>query len=367
MKPDRTEFRGSPNRRSVLKTIGASGIAAYIGTGVGTAGGPEMERVPRVKSGDEVVEWMEVPKRWLQRSEAVKNATQGFTNNRLSEKGIQSVGMVPRNKEIAGKRTFEINVEIDPDKFDGGIPDTYQGEPVKKSEMASDDMGPNCHNDQNYDPMPGGVWIEGDSAAPRGTTFGMVEYNNTFYMLTALHLFGDNNCNNYNIGDDVDQYSQNMGALEGFQTDYDLALCSHDNGIAVSHSIDGESQSWDVKGYASEVSMRDRAAAWNDSYKMMGTSTGIQTGGIGETHKSISNCYTFGGHGARGSADGAAGDSGGPAFAVEGGEAVYLYLHSWGTGGKTNTYNSCADEYTWEKTMGTAAYAINNSGYKIFA
>lgn len=364
--PDNTQNDGTNvavSRRSILKTASVGGFSILAGTQIGSAGGSEKKRVPKVLDGDHVIEWMEVPSAWLDQHHHAKEAKREFTNEMFRKEGVLDSSLVRSPDRYGDKHGFQIEVTINPETFNDDIPERYNGVTVVQEEGSPKDSGPTCYNDQNFDIMPGGAWIEGDYG--RGTSSWEVEYNGNYYIMTAAHLFGAN-CSNYNIGDPAYQYSRRLGSLEGYYTDYDFAICSHDyNGIAPSDDIKGESTTYDIKGVASEASIADRVVSPIDGYRKMGTSSGETTGGIGAKDYSINHCFDFNNEGVRGSADIVEGDSGGPAFSVEDGQAVVLFLCSWGEGGRNSTYNNCSNNYLFNKSAGTAAYRINNLGFRI--
>jgi len=186
-------------------------------------------------------------------------------------------------------------------------------------------------------------------------------------MMTAARLFGTTDpCDGHDIPDPADQYSRDLGYLEGYHTEYDLAICSaSENGIILIDGIKGESSQCDINGYETESKIANRTVTY-DSYRQMGTSTGMKQGQIKSKDKSNADCPTFNDEAVVESCQGADGDLGGPAFSVNGdGEANLIYMHSWSANGTTNDYNSCGGEYESDDTMGTAAYRINNLGYKI--
>jgi hypothetical protein len=353
-------------RRKLLQAVGAGSVALVAHSGVGSAGGDSTKRVPEVKAGDEVLEYMEVPEKWLQQHDKAKRVKRRFNSEWISEDGVLSTELVASDERFGGKPGFQIRMTVDPETFKREAPDEKEGVRVATERGSRDDMRPHCENDQNYDDMPGGVWIEGDSATPRGTSFCEVEYNGTYYMMTAAHLFGTTEpCDGHDIPDPADQFDRDLGYLEGYHTEYDLAICSaSENGIELYDYIYGEDSQWPVKGYETESKISNRVVTTYDSYKQMGTSTGIKDGHIRAKDRSNDECPTFNDEAVVGSCGGADGDSGGPAFSVnEDGEANLIYMHSWGVNGDTDTYDDCGNEYVSDDTMGTAAYRINDVGY----
>lgn len=75
---------------------------------------------------------------------------------------------------------------------------------------------------------------------------------------------------------------------------------------------------------------------------------------------------SFGGEGVRGDAIAAKGDSGAPAFSVHNGEAFVTHMIAAGDtkAGKLSTNSNCANNDPYKKSIGTAAYHLNNIGYQ---
>lgn len=355
------------SRRRLLRSVSAGSVALITQTGVGSAGGHSVIRVPEVVAGDEVLEYMEVPEKWWQQHKNAKQSKRRFNREWIGEDGVLATELTATEERFGGKRGFQILVTVERETFKGEIPDEYEGIRVATKPGSRDNINPNCKNDQNYDYMPGGVWIKGDIS--RGTSFCRVERNGNYYMMTAAHLFGTTDpCDGHDVPDPTEQHSRDMGYLEGYDTEYDLAVCSaSENGINLIDDIHGErGSSWDIKGYEGEPKVADRVASSDDSYRQMGTSTGMQYGSIRSKDRSNDSCPTFNDEAVVGSCEGVDGDSGGPAFSIDDdGKARLIYMHSWEANGDTDTYYRCGDEYSSNATMGTAAYRINDIGYKI--
>lgn len=348
------------SRRRIIQSLGAGGLALRYVSGIGNAKNHGQLRVPKVLSGDDVVEWMEIPKEWWQHHNRVKKANRRFKEKMFQNNGVVGCGMIRSPERYGEKHGFQLEITVDPERFSREIPDRFEGVPVVRNDTTR--YEPVCYNESNYDSMPGGVWTRSDL---RGTSCCKVKYNGNTYMLTAAHLFG-HNCSGYDIGESAYQNSQIFGTLEGYFTDYDLAIVKpRYNDVEVNDNIEGESNNWDIKGYASEPSIATRVISPFDSYRKMGTSTGITTGGIGTKDYSIDHCFDFNNEGVRGGANVNDGDSGGPAFSVDDdGQATMLYTVSWGEDTQ-NDWNSCTESNNYGKCAGTAAYRTNNLGWEI--
>ena len=129
-----------------------------------------------------------------------------------------------------------------------------------------------------------------------------------------------------------------------------------------------QSGSEEQGGYVTENGICERASDAFDGFTKMGCTTGETVGGIGACH--IEDCPNgstsadFHGHGVRGSADVAQGDSGGTGYSRHNGEGFVTHMMTHGCDFKnTNNYMN-ANRY--DMCLGTAAYHINNRHWDVY-
>jgi len=188
-------------------------------------------------------------------------------------------------------------------------------------------------------------------------------------IVTASHVIAEEVCD-FNIdGHFTYQEIENLGEIEDHWHDADVALtdASRNYGTSIKNKIyepDGTVRT--IDGRASSGELDNRAADPFDGYRKIGTTTGKTTGGIGKTGLSTQDCFGYGGEGVRGDAISGPGDSGGPAYSVENGDAYMLYRVTKGQNMDCG-FDTCAgDEGLACKTIGTAAYYVTDTlGYNI--
>lgn len=353
--------RFTDTRRGVLKKLGAGALLPFGNLANKQA---KTEKLPELMNQNGVVKWMEVPKQWAnQKRRAVTvsdNLSQRFSNN----PGVVEVGLIAAPEEYGGKRGLQVELGIDSDKLETELPNNVDGVPVITTERKEAPVDVCVNN--SYDNLPGGVAIWNGNGE-RGTSGWKVEYNGTDCMMTAAHvattdvIYGDKKWDNTveKIGDVVARESRST---------LDLAVI--DANRSIPNTIEGESTTYSIGGWVHEDGICSRASDWYDGYRKIGSTTGKREGGIGKCH--ISDSYdsatpSYGGHGVRGSAAVAEGDSGGPAFSLHDGDAYITHIVTQGDP-KVDDYKDtyCNNEKTtWNKSLGTAAYHINSKGYKI--
>jgi hypothetical protein len=179
-------------------------------------------------------------------------------------------------------------------------------------------------------------------------------------MITAAHTFGD--CN-FTSEDKTYQYSSQIGkAWYGdVRADY-IATDASASGVSITNKIrepDGTIRP--ISGFASEEEISRRVSDYFDGHTKVGVSTGKTTGGLGKKDISVDKCNDLRGEGIRGSTTGAKGDSGGPYYSVENGDAFLLGHHVFGTGGDAGYTVDCGGSRTvMNKSVGMPCYYLSN-------
>jgi hypothetical protein len=356
------------SRRSFLTATGSLGVASL--TGIETVGALTYKRrVPKYFDGDEVVETMKVPQAWIDQDNQAQEALENLNASYMSKDGVMETGLVRSEQTFGGKNGFDIEVVVDETQPTPDLPDAVSGVTVRVKEAKPDNKLLECKNTGNLSDYPGGINIFDDSpdssTRSAGTSGYRVVYEGSEYILTAAHTFED--CG-WSRSDETYQLDYQLGEVYTGDIGADLVLSDASaNNFDIINKIrepDGTFRS--ISGYASESEISNRVSDFFDGYRKIGIATGKTTGGLGKKDITKDNCYDLRGEGVRGSADAAKGDSGGPAYSVENNDAYLLYHVSQGAGENVDYTIDCGGtQYPYKKCVGTAAYWVNNNGYKI--
>ncbi|MFB6176814.1 MAG: hypothetical protein ABEI99_06670, partial [Halobaculum sp.] len=228
-----------------------------------------------------------------------------------------------------------------------------------------------CDNVQDFPDVKGGIYTspESPSTADSNRGYGTIGFrakkDGTYYMLTAMHVFGDCSITN---GDDVYMNESKLGEVSGGDVDGDWIEVddSGSGSDSLTNKVvepDGTTRS--ISGYASECEIERRVSDLLDGYTTVGVTSGETTGGLGECNVGFDTCPTLYMEGVTGSADFAQGDSGAPCYSIENGDAFMLKLGQYLVDLKDT--NSCQGQEAnrGDKSLGIPAYYIANQGYDI--
>lgn len=310
------------SRRSFM---GAVGSAAIFG-GTAFARGIDTVEIPYIKSGDEVLVRKEVPKPWYQQVQRSKDAQERAFTKFANEAGVAGVSLARGKDTFGGKPGHRIRLHVDPDEFNGAVPDQVNDVDVETAE-ARDEHLQSCVHYDDFSDVQGGItteayWEEnGEEYLGYGTTCLRVEIegddDNTQYMLTAHHLWPDN-CTQVS-NEWALQNGSELGGVADSDVETDIALIQRTNSNkSFEGGINDETFNWDVSGYYTESSVSDMMSEGRDDLRSMGVTTGVTKGAIEDMNYYNSNsCITWQGEGVVLDASSAEGDSGGPMYGLE--------------------------------------------------
>jgi hypothetical protein len=352
--------RPADTRRGVLKKLGAG---AFLPLSSLANKQTEIEKLPDLMNQEGVVKWLEVPKQWAEQKRQAVTVCDNLAQRFSDEPGVVETGLIAAPEEYGGKRGLQVEIVVDSDQLKTEIPDHVDGVQVVTDER-NEPLAPLCVN-ETYDNLPGGVAIwDGDGF--RGTSGWKVEYNGTDCMMTANHVAGTDD-----IYGDNDLYGlEQVGTVIARESSSTLDAAAIDGDRSIPNKIIGESTTYPIGGWVHEDGICSRAGDWYDGYRKIGSTSGKSEGGIGKCH--VDDSYhldtpSFGGHGVKGGAMAARGDSGGPAFSLHDGDAYITHMITHGDP-KVDSYKDtyCGESKdTWNKSLGTAGYHLNDQGYKI--
>lgn len=349
-------------RRGVLKKVGAG---AFLPLGNLARKQEETVKLPELRDHKGVVKWMEVPKVWdVQRRRAERvssNLKQRFAN----DAGVVEVGLIAAPEQFGGKRGLQVEIGVNRDKLTSEIPDHVDDVPVQTVEKEEPPV-PLCMND-NYSGLPGGVKIfdDNDSSYSVGSTGWKVKVNGVECMMTAAHVVSGTT----NVYGDPDWTGtpQKVGEVYQRESTSTLDAAAIESSRSIPNKIIGDGSTYPIGGWVTEEGISSRVSDWFDGYRKMGITTGETTGGLGKYH--IDDSYhsstpSYEGHGVRGDADAASGDSGGAAFSLHnGGEAfiTHMITHGDPKAGQYSSNSNCYNVNPYKKSIGPAAYHLNGT------
>lgn len=364
---DESSEKATISRRRYITATGSLGIAGLAG--VGTAGAlVSKKRVPKYYSGGEVIHWMYVPQAWYEHVQQAKRALEQLNQAAFEQSSVLETGLVrSEDQQYGGWNGFKIEPVIETGKT-VRLPSSINGIDISVETRDADAVTPDtdgCYNIGDFSPYPGGVNVYDVSGQDIPCTSGypVDSGSGKLDIVVAAHCFGD--CN-VTIGDDAFKETESLGNIDYGDANADIAVIELDSGKYVDKAVrepDGTMRT--VKGCASESEIERRASDAFDGHTKIGCTTGETVGGIGKAHISRSSCPSLKGEGFRSEHDAAGGDSGGPHYSIENGDA-FMLGHHWGSGNvKDSAY--CHKELDVKNTSyGMSCYWLeNNSTYVV--
>lgn len=327
------------------------------------------KRVPKYIRGGETLQTMKVPRAWLQQEKRAKQAKEQLLDKHSETDAIIKSSLIRSEKQYGGMNGFDIEVYLDQERSTPDLPDAVSGIVVQTEEVSTDSFRQaGCYNAGNFSNYKGGMLISDNStfgSPGTGTAGYPVSKNGGDYMLSAQHVFAD--CE-WSFLNETFQKSESLGyvAKGSVSGDY-IASAVDSNGTDLTNQIqepDGPART--VSGAASEHEISRRVSAPFDGYTAVGVTTGKTTGGLTNKNYTMKGCNDLRGEGFIGGADGAAGDSGGPMYSVEDGDA-YMLGHLSAIAEKKNNMTTCggSDVIRYNRSIGFPAYEVENDGFTV--
>jgi hypothetical protein len=367
------------SRREYLKFVGtASGIYGITGTALGQSG--SSVRLPILKRGDEVVESREFPTSWwehYQRAKKKKNKLlrqiemleKDTSNTKKQTDMMSTTSLEIGDSQFGGLPGFRIHAEVRSSAVRDALTDSVDGISVRVSESPM--SGPaSCPGRGTFNPTTGGVEVHSDvSSDSRGSTTTEVKYNGNNRLMTAAHLWGD--CS-VQIGDpaSVDGGTNKIGEVSTYDKGRDFVLIDNEGNPKYANEVRDYNDSFDtwtrkpVDGYVAEAGVGSLMIN-NTIIYQVGSTTGETDGyltntGLGSSDID-SSCVDFAGEGIKGDYTNAEGDSGGPVYHTEDGNAYMISPYLWWFA-NDETYHSCGtnNRVGTDGGAGTAAWEIHD-------
>ena len=355
------------SKRDFLKTVGTVGATGIIGTGV-VGATVRKKRVPKYVRGDEIIQTMKVPQPWLAQDDKAEAAVEALNRTHFGKDGVLETGLVRSEQTFGGWNGFDIEVVVDETQPIPSLPDEVSGVTVRVEKQNPEERRQQaCKNIDDYYNYKEGVNIFDSESGSRhaGTSGYRATKNGNEYMITAAHTF-QSTCDVVE-GQATYQYSSQIGNIQGGDVEADFVATdgSSLSGSIVNKVLEPDGTTRNISGSASEEEIDRRVSDYFDGYTKLGITTGKTTGGLGKKNITKSSCNDLHGEGIRGSSDGANGDSGGPYYSVENGDAFILGHHIDGQNDK-GTVECGGTQTRTDKSIGMPAFwLVNNRGYTI--
>ncbi len=366
--------RTSPrwSRRRILQTLGFSSAAFSSTLGTVSADGSEDEwvKIPRRVSRGEVVSTIVVPRVWNEQRYRAREVRSKLIKDYKNDENVRSISITAGDRRVDGsaRRFLAVKVSVDSIKqadFSDSIQDVeIQVEEYRKRRRT--ESGTGCLNKDTFDPIPGGVYQ--DTIHGTGTTTCRVEKNQSYYMLSAAHLFYDgDNCGDIEGGSvfnyDIELYGR---VSEHFDNRHDWALI--DPLTSSGFSLNGNVQTWNhqkpVAGYLPKSAL-DHKMSMEEPVKKIGINTGETTGQIAHIESwGNEGCVFMDGHGVTLTNHQAKGDSGAPVFEMAPNNVWMISIGAFGAGNEVGT--ACGAP-RYEGTDGWPAYKLAEDNQVYFA
>lgn len=348
------------SRRTALKVAG-SGAVSLAGVGlISAAKNDDTVEITVSRNSEGPLKRKRVLQSWYNHLQQVRKVTDEVASEYNHRAGVISVGYVQGEDRIGGKRSFAVEVEVNPDEFDGSVPEQRDNVPVTVTESATSGPMPACYNYDDFSSVPGGVTLEGDGLGTSG--FEVTDENDDSGMLTANHLWGI--CADSG-GERAEQNGNFLGEVISHDTDADFAVVDdQSDSKSLNDEIKQEgSVRWDISGWKTEDGIADLIESEED-VRSMGVTTGLTKGPVKKKSQRPYNpsCIDLEGEAVKLDIDTGQGDSGGPTYTLEifnGNQyavvinIVNLLDHSYGT---ENCYDGVASGD--DRTLGRTQYGV---------
>jgi hypothetical protein len=295
-------------RRYLSGVVGGSLLGVDFGGNYTNLENDNVVEIPFIRHGDEVLVRKEVSENWWTFVEKVKRTYRDVESKWKSKPGVIDVNRVASDKRIGGRPVTQLNVEVIPEQYEGGIPDEIDGVDVRVSEWQRPELMSVCQSELggDFDSMPGGVENAEDSL---GTSACRVWDGSKYTMMTVHHLFRDDCDSAYN--ETLYQNGRRVGPVDTEIIDDDLVLVKDESStISFSNEVYEENGRIPIKGAATNY---DYMMTNYTTVEATGIATGFTNGYVDAYPVDGGGCYTFHSDGVRTTCDVASGDSGAPA------------------------------------------------------
>lgn len=226
-------------RRFLAATAGVTGTAAF--GGIGVARSLTTVEIPEVKRRGETLHTRTVPRKWLRQFQETKQRVDRIAAELEGDPGpVRTVSVGKGHRTVGGLPTHTVKVRVDgevvPDsvrQLAGDLPmDVVRNSsfslPSRRAQSSPASCDPPYHGG-DCDPMKGGAEV-GYDGCWNGTSNTVVEYGDSKYVMTALHVCNDSlGCaDGDETGNQITQNGADLGTVEHAWLAWDTALISLD-------------------------------------------------------------------------------------------------------------------------------------------
>ena len=380
------------NRRKVLKSAGTT--SAIFSLCVSPVGGSHTTKhrvkLPKLRNGKKIIKKHSVPKKWDAHR---RNAKQILNNNDfLSRDGVIHSGLSRSPKEYDGKNGLQITLGVDPDSdAKAKVPNEIEKVPIDTAETKHrgesflakcnglfDDQ--ECLNCWQGNRLEGGYPIK-TGGGDTGTAGFLANTAYNEVMITAAHLWFDvrvpyTNCDEFIYGDTAKFCDgTEIGSVIEWDIEDDWAMIDINDGVSRYGDIDMAGPEIDVAGFVDESVLQSWIGMWpwnQPCLRSMGRSSSVTAGRIKHVNFAYQNsnedlfldCVSYESDGSQDGVytycDIVGGDSGGPTFHTEDGDAYITNLNTSGHIPNDPPVQECSGNLRGQDSSGIAAYEIFN-------
>lgn len=330
-------------RRTALKSfaglVGISGLASLGEANVDT------KEIVIIKREGEVLKTATVSKEWYRAVKKIRNRVRRLQDTLIDVPGVEWIGYGFGNNYIHDRTRPQFAIGYDPFRLNRELPDHFEGFAVTTQEVR--ESSPLCVNDGDFNPVPGGVTVEGTGGyGYAGTSATQVSNpDNQVRLLTANHLI--TKCGGDSDGQVLQQNNRDFGTVEDADGSEDWAIVTPNSNFSTDKSVwAGTDERLPISGYYTADGV-DNLACYGDgncvTVNSMGTTTGQSFGTVQERGVMRSKCPSLNGFGVRNYMESAKGDSGGLTFNVESfnGQEYAVMINIINVGDDRNRYEKC--------------------------
>jgi len=326
-----------PKRRDVLKAVGVGIVPLSANNSVGNPDN-QQEIVIRERSG-EPTKKISVSTTWKSQIEETRQATQRAQERHLSDKGVVYISKTAWDKSFGGMQGHQVAIAVDPNKYEGTVPDKVNGIPTHVRETEGIEPVSGCCNFDisGTSDMPAGIQLGTSTSDYGGTAFAKVEDGGNYRLMTANHVVEENNdiCKSTD-GNSVYHDDTKIGTVDHSFDNLDVATVSPDSGVSFKGEVkECDSTTIDIYDYYTKAGVDYLISNDIDVYSM-GIASGKTKGEVTDSDISssdegaINDCIDFNSSGVRTNASIQTGDSGGPVFRETSDGATIVQMNNFG-------------------------------------
>lgn len=354
------------NRRTAIKSFsGLAGLAALPTLGTASI---DTTEIATVKRDGEVLKTATVATEWYEQVQRIRREVKALQKELIDTPGVKFIGYGFSNDYIHDRTRPEFEVGYDPKLLKTELPERYSDFNIRTEESEGNE--PLCYNQGDYNPVPGGVTIEGqkdDLWAGPGTTGA--EVNNPDgnpRLLTANHL--TSSCGvAAEKGETIYQNGRKFGTVEEAHGDEDWMIVKPNSDFSTKEVLRrGDGEELPISGYYTQDGVDDLGCYGDGNCRTvqsMGTTTGNTYGTVQQRGVLYDKCPNMNGYGLRLDMESAKGDSGGLSYGWEkfNGNEYAVMLNIVNAGDNKDGTASCNGAQKYKTQIGIPLFHLANA------